>query len=368
MQKRQVGKLKGINKNNMFWIWEILVFVLAIIICAIGLILLNFTTHKNIGKLFGLTGYYILLAIPLAFVVYILIRTLQLIKRGFFNMHYYAGYDEEHIFQLIDKYKLGDNRTIQYLICIKKINEIYASDVIACYLHKKRIKIFYERKQFLEKHSNLFYDTKEFMRAVLISFSSGFLSQLTASGGETTGFAVVVSYFALILIVLCALILPYAQKELFGDMLYEIDKYEIEKINECIKQIESAPLEETEYLIQQLAFETKCTLYEDAKINKKKEQKKISQWELVPTGELREEDYTSILATVDCGETPSPIYFVINNKSFWESYTSCGFINRQQLKDFLISSDYKSCFEYVEKYFGTSILFPNNEVIWSEDN
>ena len=57
------------------------------------------------------------------------------------------------------------------MLCIKKINEIYASDVIISYIEKKRIEIFYERKQFLKKHSKLFYDAKDFMRTVLISVS-----------------------------------------------------------------------------------------------------------------------------------------------------------------------------------------------------
>lgn len=368
MRKRQARTLRTIYKNSKFWIWEIFLFLLAVIICAIGLILLNFTAHKYIGKLFGLTSYYIFLTLPVMFAAYLLIKIFQLIKKGFINMHDYTGYDEEFVFKFIDKYKLGDNKNIQYLLCIKKINEIYASDVILGYIEKKRIKIFYERKQFLKKHSKLFYDAKDFMRTVLISFSSVFLSQVIVTDSETMGFAAVISYSALLLIIFVALILPYLEKELFGDLLYEIDEYEMEKINFCIQQIETNTLKDNEYKIEQMAFETKCTLFEDAKSNRrKKEQKEISQWVLVPSEGMLEENCTSIHAIVDCGKIPSSIYFVIRNEGFREACASFGHINRQQLKEFLISSDYKRCFEYVEKYLGTNIFFPDNEVNWNEE-
>lgn len=355
-----LNKMKAAFKTNSLLICKIILIVLVATISISGVFLYKTSTFQQVEKiLFSISGGLYTVVTSL-FCVYIVFYLLREIKQGYQGLNQYKGLDN-HIFSAIDQYKAAREISQHYSICIKRIDELYKDKEVEKYIQTNNLKFFSNRKNYLEKHMNKYNDGYMIFRDVLFSFSLAFLSGVIYRNTlHVEDIALIIFW---ILTIFCAVLFPYIKLNYGEDILKEIDKYEIGKIDQFINQILNKLETEKEPSLEEIAFETKYNLYGYAKCNKqKREFKKILKWNLITEDILKDKTCYALYATISTENKEMKIGFIVDKLKYMQYSDENGSIDKEKITTCLISKDYVSCFEYVEKNFGENICFHNGEI------
>jgi len=173
--------------------------------------------------------------ICIIFLIKIIVKGIQLIR---WNL---GGCFEETFFREIDECKKGGNENyIQYLLCIKKIDKVYASAEMKKYIQEQRLDKLFERKCYLEKNANYTIRCMDVIKGILLSIVTSNMTDYINSTilmNSNANFFIAIGKSVMIvsaLVFIC--ILPYVEQGRNGSYMYEIDYYEIEKLNLSIQK------------------------------------------------------------------------------------------------------------------------------------
>jgi len=202
-----------------FFVIEGIIFLLTIVLGVAIMGLKNDVSAESFIK-WGLHSIRILsiLAIAILF-IFSVSMVISFIK----DMRKNSGdYFRKTFFREIDECKRGGNENhIQYILCVKKIDKVYGSVEMRRYVQEQRLDKLFERKSFLEKNVEFNMNSMVILKSIILAID-------------------IVERMCEIFIV-CVLIalffyLPCIEKGYGGSYMYQIDNYEMEKLNLCIEK------------------------------------------------------------------------------------------------------------------------------------
>ena len=77
---------------------------------------------------------------------------------------------------------------------------------------------------------------------------------------------------------------------------------------------------------------------------------------------LKDKTCYALYATISTENKEMKIGFIVDKLKYMQYSDEDGSIDKEKITTCLISKDYVSCFEYVEKNFGENICFHNGEI------
>ena len=220
-----------------FFVIEGIIFLLTIVLGVAIMGLKNDVSAENFIK-WGLHSIRILsiLAIAILF-IFSVSMVISFIK----DMRKNSGdYFRKTFFREIDECKRGGNENhIQYILCVKKIDKVYGSVEMRRYVQEQRLDKLFERKSFLEKNVEFNMNSMVILKSIILAIACNFLWEIVGDKGLLNGDIDIVERMCEIFIV-CVLIalffyLPCIEKGYGGSYMYQIDNYEMEKLNLCIE-------------------------------------------------------------------------------------------------------------------------------------
>lgn len=288
--------------------------------------------------------------ICIIFLIKIIVKGIQLIR---WNL---GGCFEETFFREIDECKKGGNENyIQYLLCIKKIDKVYASAEMKKYIQEQRLDKLFERKCYLEKNANYTIRCMDVIKGILLSIVTSNMTDYINSTilmNRNANFFIAIGKSVMIvsaLVFIC--ILPYVEQGRNGSYMYEIDYYEIEKLNLSIQKVVSKPVN-SEIELRLIACETKRRLCEALyKKHKKKIDIEVIKMELLP--KKMPDDCKIVNAKLD----GMPIGFILNNGNFaigankQDCEKEFKKIKEEKFPELLITDEYRRCYEIIKTEF-----------------
>ena len=335
-----------------FFVIEGIIFLLTIVLGVAIMGLKNDVSAENFIK-WGLHSIRILsiLAIAILF-IFSVSMVISFIK----DMRKNSGdYFRKTFFREIDECKRGGNENhIQYILCVKKIDKVYGSVEMRRYVQEQRLDKLFERKSFLEKNVEFNMNSMVILKSIILALACNFLWEIVGDKGILNGDIDIVERMCEIFIV-CVLIalffyLPCIEKGYGGSYMYQIDNYEMEKLNLCIEKAIHKSLD-SEMKIRLVACETKRRLCEALyRKHKRKLNMEVIKLELLP--EMLSTDCKIIKAKLN----GMPIGFILNRENIPAEKKKTGCENQminseKEFEEYLISAEYRRCYEIIKAEF-----------------